>query len=155
MAYLKKSVSWQNSKAETLIQERVLILDGAMGTMIQGQNLSYPEGNRGNNDILVLSSPQLIRSIHKEYVQAGADIVSTNTFNANGISQQDYGTVDRVYEINVTAARLARESGALLVAGSMGPTNKSASIPPRADFPGERAVDFHTLANAYRDQIRG
>lgn len=155
MAYLKKSVSWQNSKAETLIQERVLILDGAMGTMIQGQNPSYPEGNRGNNDILVLSSPQLIRSIHKEYVQAGADIVSTNTFNANGISQQDYGTVDRVYEINVTAARLARESGALLVAGSMGPTNKSASIPPRADFPGERAVDFHTLANAYRDQIRG
>ena len=89
------------------------------------------------------------------HMDAGADIICTNTFNANKISQQDYGTADRVYEINRQAARLARESGALYVAGSMGPTNRSASIPTRVEFPGEREVDFHTLVHAYRDQIRG
>ncbi|NLA15750.1 MAG: methionine synthase [Bacteroidales bacterium] len=152
---MRKSVNWQNSKAGTLLNERILILDGAMGTMIQDQDPSFPEGSRGNNDILVLSAPELILSIHKEYVNAGADIICTNTFNANGISQEDYGTADQVYEMNLEAAHLARKSGALLVAGSIGPTNKSASIPPQAESPGKRAVDFQTLANAYRDQIRG
>lgn len=155
MAYLKKSVNWQNSSIGNLLKERMLILDGAMGTMIQHQHPVFPDGNDGNNDILVLSSPELIRNIHKAYVDAGADIICTNTFNANKISQQDYGTADRVYEINRQAARLARESGALYVAGSMGPTNRSASIPTRVEFPGEREVDFHTLVHAYRDQIRG
>ena len=126
-----------------------------MGTMIQRHSPSFPPGAEGNNDILVLTAPDLILSIHKEYVQAGADIVTTNTFNANAISQQDYGMQDRVYQMNREAARLARESGALLVAGSMGPTNKSASISPDVNRPGERAVDFMTLVNAYREQARG
>ena len=126
-----------------------------MGTMIQRHSPSFPPGAEGNNDILVLTQPALIQSIHKEYVEAGADIITTNTFNANAISQQDYGMQDRVYQMNLEAARLARESGALLVAGSMGPTNKSASISPDVNRPGERAVDFPTLVNAYREQARG
>jgi len=137
------------------LKGRILILDGAMGTMIQRHSPSFPPGAEGNNDILVLTAPDLILSIHKEYVQAGADIVTTNTFNANAISQQDYGMQDRVYQMNREAARLARESEALLVAGSMGPTNKSASISPDVNRPGERAVDFMTLVNAYREQARG
>ncbi|MFA6927067.1 MAG: homocysteine S-methyltransferase family protein, partial [Bacteroidales bacterium] len=138
-----------------MLKKRILILDGAMGTMIQNQNPVFPQGNDGNNDVLVLTNPDLIRNIHKAYVDAGADIICTNTFNANKISQLDYGATDRVYEINRQAARLARDSGALYVAGAMGPTNRSASIPTKVEFPGEREVDFHTLADAYKDQIRG
>ncbi len=132
-----------------------MILDGAMGTMIQRQSPTFPPGAEGNNDILVLTQPALIQSIHKEYVAAGADIITTNTFNANAISQLDYGMQDRVYQMNREAARLARQSGALLVAGSMGPTNKSASISPDVNRPGKRAIDFMTLVNAYREQARG
>jgi 5-methyltetrahydrofolate--homocysteine methyltransferase len=148
-------VNWLNSKPGSHLKGRVLILDGAMGTMIQRHSPSFPPGAEGNNDILVLTQPALIQSIHKEYVAAGADIITTNTFNANAISQQDYGMQDRVYQMNREAARLARESGALLVAGSMGPTNKSASISPDVNHPGDRAVDFTTLVNAYREQARG
>ncbi|MDD4499434.1 MAG: methionine synthase [Bacteroidales bacterium] len=148
-------MNWLNSKPGSLLKGRILILDGAMGTMIQRHSPSFPPGAEGNNDILVLTAPDLILSIHKEYVQAGADIITTNTFNANAISQQDYGMQDRVYQMNREAARLARESGALLVAGSMGPTNKSASISPDVNRPGERAVDFMTLVNAYGEQARG
>lgn len=155
MAYLKKLVNWQNSSFGKVLKKRILILDGAMGTMIQNQNPVFPQGNDGNNDVLVLTNPDLIRNIHKAYVDAGADIICTNTFNANKISQLDYGATDRVYEINRQAARLARDSGALYVAGAMGPTNRSASIPTKVEFPGEREVDFHTLADAYKDQIRG
>ncbi len=123
-------MNWPNSKPGTFLQGRILILDGAMGTMIQRLDPSFPPGAEGDHDILVLTQPDLILSIHREYVAAGADIVTTNTFNANRISQQDYGTQDKVYQMNLEAARLARESGALLVAGSMGPTNKSGSISP-------------------------
>ncbi|HBG54457.1 MAG TPA: hypothetical protein DDW70_09675, partial [Rikenellaceae bacterium] len=87
-----------------------------MGTMIQRFAPSFPPGNQGNNDVLVLTQPDLILSLHKEYVQAGADIITTNTFNANAISQQDYGMQEQVYRMNYQAARLARQSGALLVA---------------------------------------
>ncbi len=126
-----------------------------MGTMIQRFAPSFPPGNQGNNDVLVLTQPDLILSLHKEYVQAGADIITTNTFNANAISQQDYGMQEQVYRMNYQAARLARQSGALLVAGSMGPTNKSASISPDMNRPGVRATDFATLVKAYREQARG
>ncbi len=148
-------MNWLNSKPGSHLKGRILILDGAMGTMIQRHSPTFPPGAEGNNDVLVLTQPALIQSIHKEYVEAGADIITTNTFNANAVSQQDYGMQDRVYEMNREAARLARESGALLVAGSMGPTNKSASISPDVNRPGERAVDFMTLVKAYREQARG
>ncbi|MFA5751822.1 MAG: methionine synthase [Bacteroidales bacterium] len=148
-------MNWLNSKPGSHLKGRILILDGAMGTMIQRHSPSFPPGAEGNNDILVLTQPALIQSIHKEYVAAGAHIITTNTFNANAISQQDYGMQDQVYQMNREAARLARESGALLVAGSMGPTNKSASISPDVNRPGKRAVDFMTLVNAYREQVRG
>jgi len=148
-------VNWQNSLPGSLLAGRTLILDGAMGTMIQYYAPSFPPGNKGNNDLLVLTRPELILSIHKEYVQAGADIITTNTFNANAISQSDYGMQDQVYQINFQAARLARQSGALLVAGSMGPTNKSASISPDMNKPGARAIDFASLVQAYREQARG
>ncbi|MDD3208813.1 MAG: methionine synthase [Bacteroidales bacterium] len=148
-------MNWQNSKPGILLQGRILILDGAMGTMIQRLGPSFPPGNEGNNDMLVLTRPELILSIHKDYVKAGADIVTTNTFNANRISQLDYGMQDQVYKINYEAARLAHESGAMLIAGSMGPTNKSASISPDVNQPGFRAVDFNTLVEAYREQARG
>lgn len=148
-------MNWPNSKPGTFLQGRILILDGAMGTMIQRLDPSFPPGAEGDHDILVLTQPDLILSIHREYVAAGADIVTTNTFNANRISQQDYGTQDKVYQMNLEAARLARESGALLVAGSMGPTNKSGSISPDVNRPGLRGVDFNSLAEAYREQARG
>ena len=148
-------MNWQNSLPGSLLAGRTLILDGAMGTMIQYYAPSFPPGNKGNNDLLVLTRPELILSIHKEYVQAGADIITTNTFNANAISQSDYGMQDQVYQINFQAARLARQSGALLVAGSMGPTNKSASISPDMNKPGARAIDFASLVQAYREQARG
>src|SRR5690554_572795 len=104
-----------------LLQERILILDGAMGTMIQRHRLSeedfrgarfadHPHPLRGNNDLLVLTQPELIRDIHRAYLEAGADLIETNTFNANAISQADYGLEHLVYELNVAAARLAREA---------------------------------------------
>lgn len=126
-----------------------------MGTMIQRLGPSFPPGNEGNNDVLVLTEPNLILSIHKDYVKAGADIITTNTFNANRISQADYGMQDQIRSMNCEAARLARESGATLVAGSMGPTIRSASISPDMNRPGFRAVDFNTLVEAYREQARG
>nr|HPJ83081.1 homocysteine S-methyltransferase family protein [Bacteroidales bacterium] len=148
-------MNWQNNLPGSLLKGRILILDGAMGTMIQRYTPSFPPGNQGNNDVLVLTQPDLILSIHKEYVQTGADIITTNTFNANAISQKDYGMQDQVYRMNFQAARLARQSGALLVAGSMGPTNKSASISPDMNRPEVRATDFATLVKAYREQARG
>ncbi|MCZ2417724.1 MAG: homocysteine S-methyltransferase family protein [Burkholderiales bacterium] len=148
-------MNWQNNPPGSLLSGRILILDGAMGTMIQRFAPSFPPGNDGNNDILTLTQPELILSIHREYVQAGADIITTNTFNANAISQQDYGMQDQVYTMNFQAARLARESDARFVAGSLGPTNKSASISPDMNRPGVRATDFATLVGAYREQARG
>ncbi|MCL2502418.1 MAG: homocysteine S-methyltransferase family protein, partial [Bacteroidales bacterium] len=134
------------------------ILDGAMGTMIQ-----HALVEEANHDLLCLTRPGLIRDIHRAYLEAGASIVSTNSFNANRISQQDYGTADRVGEMNRAAARLAREvcgdfmrthpDKKCYVAGSIGPTNKLASMSPKVEDPGYRAISFVSLADAYREQI--
>lgn len=156
-----------------LLKKRIVFLDGAMGTMIQRLNLEEKHfrgkalGNapaqplKGNNDILVLTQPEAILNIHKAYLKAGCDIIETNTFNANAISQADYGLEDRVFEINRKAAEIAvqavRETGGRgkFVAGALGPTNKTASMSPKVEDPSYRAVDFEELAAAYREQAEG
>lgn len=159
-----------------LLNKRILILDGAMGTMIQRHRLqeedyrgerfaSHPHDLKGNNDLLTLTRPDIIKGVHCEYFEAGADIVETNTFNANSVSQADYQTEEYVYEMNLKAAQLAREaadeftekdpSKPRFVAGSIGPTNKTASLSPDVNDPGYRAVTFDELVNAYTEQIKG
>lgn len=156
-----------------LLQERVLVLDGAMGTMIQRHKLTeedyrgkrfayYPHDLKGNNDLLSLSQPEIIKDIHREYLAAGADIIETNTFNSTRVSMADYHMEDLVPEINEAAARLAREAAdefnakepnkPRLVAGSMGPTNKTTSLSPDVNNPGFRAIDFDSLAADYKEQ---
>ncbi len=158
------------------LQQRVLVLDGAMGTMVQRYKLQeedyrgdrfadWPLDVKGNNDLLVLSRPDIIRDIHTAYLRAGADIVETDTFNAQRISLSDYGMEDLSYEINVAAARLAREAcdGVTAddpdrprwVAGALGPLNRTASISPDVNDPGARNVDFDTIVAAYAEQARG
>ena len=156
-----------------LLEERILILDGAMGTMIQRHKLQeedyrgerfaqFPHDLKGNNDLLSLSQPNIIRDIHRDYLAAGADIIETNTFNSTRVSMADYHMEDLVPELNEASARLAREaadeftakepSKPRLVAGSMGPTNKTASLSPDVNNPGYRAIDFDTLAANYKEQ---
>jgi 5-methyltetrahydrofolate--homocysteine methyltransferase len=158
----------------SLFRERILVLDGAMGTMIQPLGLTEVDfrGDRfrdhahplqGNNDLLVLTRPDAIREIHAAYFAAGADIVETNTFNAQRVSQADYGLEDLVYELNVAGARLAREAADAhatpdrprFVAGAIGPTNRTLSLSPDVEDPGFRAIDFPTLRDAYREQVAG
>src|SRR6201992_990776 len=156
-------------------RERILVLDGAMGTMIQG--LEYDEAAfrgerfrdfnrdlRGNNDLLILTQPRAIENIHADYLRAGADIVATNTFSSTSIAQADYDMSDFAYEMNLEGARLARnaaERGAAedgkprFVAGALGPTNRTASISPDVANPGYRAVTFDDLRKAYGEQARG
>ena len=161
-------------RLEQLVQERVLLLDGAMGTMIQQYNLTeedfrgdflgHIEGQlKGNNDVLCLTRPALIRDIHRKYLEAGADIIETNSFNANAISQADYHTEMLVHDMNLAAASLARaladEYTALnpskprFVAGSVGPTNKTCSMSPDINNPAFRSLTFHELADAYIEQM--
>jgi 5-methyltetrahydrofolate--homocysteine methyltransferase len=156
--------------------ERILILDGAMGTMIQRHKLAeadyrgerfkdWPSDLKGNNDLLVLTQPDIIKGIHEAYLEAGADIIETNTFNAQAISMADYGMESLAYEINVAAARLAREAAdkytastpdrPRFVAGAIGPTNRTASISPDVNNPGFRNVSFDELTAAYGEQTRG
>jgi 5-methyltetrahydrofolate--homocysteine methyltransferase len=156
-------------------EERILILDGAMGTMIQRYKLGedeyrgarfkdHPSDLKGNNDLLVLSQPEIIRAIHDAYFEAGADIVETNTFNAQSISQADYGLQSIVHDLNVEAAKLAREAADAwtaktpekprFVAGAIGPTNRTASISPDVNNPGFRNVSFDELVEAYSEQTR-
>jgi 5-methyltetrahydrofolate--homocysteine methyltransferase len=156
-------------------RERILIIDGAMGTMIQEHKLdeggyrgtrftSWNRDVKGNNDLLVLSQPDIIREIHAKYIAAGADIIETNTFNAQVISMADYGMESLSAEINVQAARLAREaadaaeakdpSRVVWVAGALGPTNRTASISPDVNNPGYRNTSFEELRSAYREQTR-
>jgi 5-methyltetrahydrofolate--homocysteine methyltransferase len=163
-------------RLQALLAERILVMDGAMGTMIQSYNLSeedYRQGHfeehsrplKGNNDILCLTRPDLIRQIHGEYLEAGADILFTNTFNGTSISQADYGLESVVFELNRAAAHLARQavadygkrhaSALKFVAGSIGPTNKTASMSPDVNDPGYRAVSFDDLRLAYREQVAG
>jgi 5-methyltetrahydrofolate--homocysteine methyltransferase len=163
--------------SNALIRERlarsILILDGAMGTMIQRHGLTeadyrgarfadWPSDLKGNNDLLVLTRPDVIGGIHRAYLEAGADIVETNSFNATRIAMADYGMEDLAYEINVAAARLAREAADAystpekprFVAGVLGPTNRTASISPDVNDPGARNVDFDTLVTAYAESTR-
>ncbi len=155
---------------------RILVLDGAMGTMIQRHKLTeadyraarfkdWPRDVKGNNDLLVLTQAPIIRSIHDAYLEAGADIIETNTFNAQAISMADYGMEALSHEINVAAARIAREAADAwtaktpdkprFVAGSIGPTNRTASLSPDVNNPGFRNVTFDELAAAYAEQTRG
>src|SRR5258705_489940 len=155
------------------LAQRILVLDGAMGTMIQsyaldeqdfrGERLrAHPKDLRGNNDLLTLTRPDIITEIHRAYLDAGADLLETNTFNAQVISQSDYGTEGLVYEINVAAARLARQAAEEMTAktpdrprfvvGILGPTNRTGSLSPDVNDPGFRNVTFAQLAAAYRTQ---
>lgn len=150
--------------------ERILVLDGAMGTMIQTEKpdeATY-RGERfkdhardvgGNNELLCLTAPDMIRGIHRDFIEAGADILETNTFSANRISQADYGLEDLVSELNREAARLAREAAEeagrpVWIAGAIGPTNQTASISPDVNDPGMRKVSFDDLAAAYGEAAR-
>jgi 5-methyltetrahydrofolate--homocysteine methyltransferase len=162
-----------------LLEQRILILDGAMGTMIQARKLGeadyrgpaacglhdHPHDLKGDNDLLVLSRPDLIVAIHDEFLEAGADIIETNTFNATRIAQADYGLESRVHEINLAAARLARAAADAwtaktrdkprFVAGALGPTNRTATISPDVNDPGFRNVSYDELVAAYTEAIDG
>lgn len=156
-------------------RKRILVLDGAMGTMIQNYKLTeadyrgerfkdFPSDLKGNNDLLSITQPQIIKDIHRAYFEAGADLVETNTFNSTRISMSDYDMEDLVPELNFEAARLAREvadeftakdpSKPRFVIGSIGPTNKTASLSPDVNNPGYRAIDFDTLAANYKEQAK-
>ena len=165
--------------AETILkaraEQRILILDGAMGTMIQSHRFTEEDFRgerfadwhrdlRGNNDLLSLTQPDAIRDIHLAYFRAGADIVETNTFSCTTIAQADYGMETLAYELNVEGARLAREAARIaeaedglsrFVAGAIGPTNRSASISPDVNNPGFRNVTFDDLVAAYSEATRG
>jgi len=160
-----------------LLRERILILDGAMGTMIQGRRLSeldyrgpatcglegHAHDLKGDNDLLALTNPDVIRAIHDEFLAAGADIIETNTFNATRIAQADYKLENRVREINLAAARIARECADAwtaktpqkprFVAGALGPTNRTATISPDVNDPGFRNVSYDELVAAYGEAV--
>ena len=159
-----------------LLRERIVVMDGAMGTMVQRLGLDeadfrgdrfrdHPHDLKGNCDVLVLSRPDAITQIHDAYLAAGADVIETNTFNGTAISQADYGLEAHVYEINREAARLAREAcdrwsdrtpeQPRFVAGSLGPSNKTLSVSPRVEDPTYRAVTFQEVREAYAEQTRG
>ncbi|NTW50720.1 MAG: dihydropteroate synthase, partial [Chlorobiales bacterium] len=159
-----------------LLEKRILVLDGAMGTLIQRHKLTEEDfrGERfkdhshplkGNNDLLVLTQPKIIRDIHARFLEAGADIIETCTFNATTISQADYQTQSLTYELNVAAAKLAREAAdeytaknpdkPRFVAGSIGPTNKTLTLSPDVNNPGYRATTYQEVVDAYTEQVRG
>ncbi|PKP23062.1 MAG: methionine synthase [Bacteroidetes bacterium HGW-Bacteroidetes-21] len=157
-----------------ILENRILVLDGAMGTMIQQHKLreedyrgvrfgNHPLSLKGNNDLLSLTQPAIIQEIHEKYLEAGADIIETNTFNAQRISLADYQIEHLVYEINVQAAKIAKAAAEKFsttdkprfVAGSIGPTNKTASISPDVNNPGFRAVSYFELVRAYAEQVKG
>ena len=157
---------------QEIAKERILLSDGAMGTMLQAYQLEeadfrgdrfkdHPSDLKGNNDLLSLSRPDVVEAIHTAYLEAGADLIETNTFNANAISQSDYGTEDLVYEINLKSAKIARKSAdkfshdPRFVCGALGPTNRTASLSPDVNDPGFRNVSFDELAVAYGEQVRG
>ncbi|MEJ2622814.1 MAG: methionine synthase [Candidatus Thiodiazotropha sp.] len=159
---------------EPLLLQRILILDGAMGTMIQRHKLSeqdyrgkrfadWPSDLKGNNDLLCLSQPDIIRDIHQQYLQAGADILETNTFGANSVSMADYDMSSLAYEMSEAGARLAREAAdkfstpekPRFVAGVLGPTNRTASISPDVNDPGARNIHFDELVSCYAEAARG
>lgn len=158
------------------LEKRILVLDGAMGTMIQRYKLEekdyrgdrfkdFPHDLKGNNDLLSLTQPQIIYAIHKEYLEAGSDIIETNTFNSNAVSMADYHMEDLVYELNFVSAKLAKKAAEeftaknpdkpRFVAGAIGPTTRTASISPNVNDPGYRAVNFDDLVKTYTEQVQG
>ncbi|MCB1823443.1 MAG: homocysteine S-methyltransferase family protein, partial [Candidatus Competibacteraceae bacterium] len=160
----------RTAELSALLARRILILDGAMGTMIQSYRLQesdyrgerfrdWPSDLKGNNDLLALTQPAIIREIHAAYLDAGADIIETNTFNATSISMHDYGMESLVPELNREAARLAREAAdqystpdrPRFVAGVLGPTNRTASLSPDVNNPGFRNIGFDELVAAYTE----
>jgi len=165
-----------NSLLENIIQQRILVLDGAMGTMIQKHRLQeddyrgtvfkdHPKPQKGNNDLLSLTNPEIILNIHKGYLEAGADIITTNTFNSNRISMADYGMEDHVYNMNFESVGLVRKAitgfenkevyNEHFIAGTLGPTNRTASMSSDVNDPGARSVTFDDLVKAYSEQVRG
>jgi 5-methyltetrahydrofolate--homocysteine methyltransferase len=170
---MKKDV---RSQLDDLLARRILVLDGAMGTMIQRVQLteadfrgdrfrSHSRDLKGDNDLLVLTQPDIIAGIHRQYLEAGSDIIETNTFNSTAVSQADYGLQSIVYELNVEGSKLATQACAewtartpdrpRFVAGSIGPTNTTLSISPDVNNPAFRAITFDALCAAYREQVRG
>jgi len=167
------------NQIQKLLEERILIIDGAMGTMIQRYKLKEEDyrGERfknwqldlkGNNDLLCLTQPAIIKAIHTEYLEAGADIIETNTFNAQRVSLADYQMQELAYELNVAAAKIAREAvndfnakrksanqSGPFVAGAMGPMNKTLSLSPDVNNPGFRALTFDEAMEAYYEQVKG
>ncbi len=162
------------SKIQEAIQHKILVLDGAMGTMLQRYNFSeedfrgerfkdFSHSLKGNNDLLSITQPQAIRDVHAQYFEAGADIVETNTFSGTTIGMADYHLEDLVYELNFQSAKIAREvadeftaknpNQPRFVAGSIGPTNRTASMSPNVNDPGYRAVTFDDLRIAYKQQV--
>ena len=162
------------------LRERILIIDGAMGTMIQQHKLAekdyrgerfkdWPSDLKGNNDLLCLTQPQIIQGIHQQYLEAGADIIETNTFNAQRISLADYHMEELAYEINFEAAKIAKQAikeyqeinpkskieNPKFVAGAIGPMNKTLSLSPDVNNPGYRAMTFDNAMNAYYEQVKG
>ncbi|MDX1903368.1 MAG: methionine synthase [Thermonemataceae bacterium] len=159
-----------------ILKDRILVLDGAMGTMIQQYKLTeedyrgerfkdFPHDLKGNNDLLSITQPHIIKEIHKKYLEAGADIIETNTFNSTSVSMADYQMQDLVYELNHQSAKIAKEvceeftqrepEKPRFVAGSLGPTSKTTSLSPDVNNPGFRAITFDELVEAYTEQIRG
>ena len=164
------------ARLETLLDERILVLDGAMGTMIQHERLDeadyrgerfrdWPRELKGNNDLLSLTQPALIARIHAQYLEAGADVLETNTFNSTAVALADYGMEGLAYELNFAAARLAKDTARdweakdparpRFVAGVLGPTNRTASISAEVNDPGARSIRFDQLVAAYGDALRG
>ena len=164
------------TRLEHLLNQRILVLDGAMGTMIQRHTLteedfrgdrfkSHSKELRGNNDMLVLTRPDIILDIHHQYLEAGADIIETNSFSGTSIAQSDYALEPYVYELNFEAAKLARQATDAwtaqtpdkprFVAGAMGPTNKTLSMSPDVNDPGARNVTWDALVAAYHEAARG
>jgi 5-methyltetrahydrofolate--homocysteine methyltransferase len=162
------------SKIYQVIQQRILVLDGAMGTMLQEYQFSeedfrgerfkeYPIPLKGNNDLLSITQPEAVKEVHRKYFKAGADIVETNTFSGTTIAMADYQMEDLVYELNYQSAKIAREVAdefvvsepdkPRFVAGSIGPTNRTASMSPDVNDPGYRAVTFDELRIAYKQQV--
>lgn len=159
-----------------ILRQRILVLDGAMGTMIQRYKLEeedfrgerfrdHTRSLKGNNDLLSITRPDVIREIHRQYLEVGADILETNTFSSNYIAQADYDLQDACYDLNFSSAKLAREvadeftakdpSKPRFVAGAMGPTNKVASMSPDVNNPGYRAITFDELVKAFHEQAKG
>ena len=153
------------------LKSRILVLDGAMGTMIQTYKLeevdfrgeifkNHKSSLKGNNDLLSITQPKIIKEIHRGYLNAGADIIETNTFSSTSIAMEDYGLEDRVYELNYESAKIAKEVVSEFkenkyVAGSIGPTNKTASMSPDVNDPGFRAIHFDELVTSYKEQVKG